>query len=685
MQDQHHSPSDKTVARSRDTATASRIREGAKPASMIIWLLLVISLTTLNFLGIPARLAELTAPCDGVDTCTNPDQLLPHGREAIEESLGITPYQYMVGLEVVANIFVLGALIPGILIFWQKRDNWMSFVATLFMLMVAITATRNASAFMRMYNVQFLAPVMGAIANTFVVLMFYMFPSGRFVPKWTRWGVLLYALYQFARAIFFNHLIEDAGNSGIARIPDILIYGGGAIAQIYRYRKVSDPVERQQTKWVINAIGVHVVVFVILIIATVVLTVENGYSPELETFGRGILFTLYAFSFLLIPTALMFAIFRYRLWDIDFIINKSMVYTGITLSLGLLFTGVAFLIHSMISRFLDEGSAGIALAIAMISVGMSYQSVRRLVQRFVDKQVYGIELDYERVEREYAQQIAGLLKSAGDITSLAGIGKLDLIGKGGMAEVYRANHPRMDVPVAIKILPNSDEGDNATRQRRFEREAKIVASLDHPNIVKLYDYGHTDDEIYFIIMEYIQGSDLMDIFVERGRLTLAELKPILQQIVTALDYAHEKGVVHRDIKPSNIMVESTQKGERAVLMDFGIAQINTDAMKITATGLVGTFNYIAPEQIRESKTIDGRADIYSLGVVCFQLLTGRLPFEKRSSGAMLLAHMMQPPPSASEVSDEIPAQVSSAIIRAMSKKPSARFASAQDMFSNMIG
>ena len=248
-----------------------------------------------------------------------------------------------------------------------------------------------------------------------------------------------------------------------------------------------------------------------------------------------------------------------------------------------------------------------------------------------------------------------------------------------MGEVYRAQHPTLNRAVAIKILPEHKGGDEA--EKRFEREAQTVAKLKHSNIVTMHDVGEQDGQPY-MVMEYIDGQDLSDLLRQRGHLPISEALPILSDVASALDYAHSQGVIHRDIKPSNVMVEKTTttgatQGVRAVLMDFGIAKSYVAATRLTHTGgMIGTLDYISPEQIQGSAEVDARADIYSLGVMAYQVLTGKLPFEHNNPGAMVLAHLNQPAPDPREIVSDLPDSAALVVMRAMSKKPDQRFETA---------
>jgi serine/threonine-protein kinase len=257
----------------------------------------------------------------------------------------------------------------------------------------------------------------------------------------------------------------------------------------------------------------------------------------------------------------------------------------------------------------------------------------------------------------------------------------DLLGRGGMAEVYRGRHSRLDRTVAIKVLSSAlaNEGDF---RRRFEREAQSIAALKHPNIVGVFDFGDVDG-MYYMVMEFVAGQSLDRFLAQTGALPIDQSLPIVTEIAYALDYAHGEGVVHRDVKPSNVMLEpvhpteSNSLGLRAILTDFGIAKlINKEGTK--TDGLTGTLDYMAPEQIRVSQDIDGRADIYALGVVMFQMITGQLPYVGENPAAILMGHLQEPIPDVRRYAPDTPAPVAAAIVRAMAKEPDDRFGSTRE-------
>jgi len=256
---------------------------------------------------------------------------------------------------------------------------------------------------------------------------------------------------------------------------------------------------------------------------------------------------------------------------------------------------------------------------------------------------------------------------------------IEEIGKGGMATVFRAYQPSIGRFVAVKVIHRAIATDQRALER-FQREARLIARLEHPHLLPVYDYDGTHEPPY-IVMRYLEGGTLKDV-LDRGKLPLTDVSYLMRQVASALDYAHRQGVIHRDIKPSNIMVD--QDGN-AFLMDFGIARLAASSSEgLTQTGFaVGTPGYMAPEQGMGLDNIDRRADIYSLGVMVYQMLTGEMPYKAETPLAIVMKHINDPVPSARLLDDNIPEGLDVAIAKAMAKKPEDRFESATD-FSDEI-
>lgn len=262
-------------------------------------------------------------------------------------------------------------------------------------------------------------------------------------------------------------------------------------------------------------------------------------------------------------------------------------------------------------------------------------------------------------------------------TIIAGYRIEGVLGAGGMGTVYLARHPTLPRSDALKILSAELSLDRQFRTR-FTREADLAATLSHPNIVRVYNRGATDDGLLWIAMEYVDGTAVSDL--SRSDLTPARIARVIGDVATALDYAHSRRVLHRDIKPANFLVSAPGTDhERVLLADFGIARAADDATALTGTGLlVGTAAYAAPEAIEGGRPVDHRADIYSLGCTLFRLLTGRTPYDDGSGSLRVIAtgHLMRPIPRPSELTPGLPAALDHVISRALAKDPNDRFQSA---------
>ncbi|WP_345366459.1 Stk1 family PASTA domain-containing Ser/Thr kinase [Actinoallomurus liliacearum] len=263
---------------------------------------------------------------------------------------------------------------------------------------------------------------------------------------------------------------------------------------------------------------------------------------------------------------------------------------------------------------------------------------------------------------------------------LGGRYELDgVIGRGGMAEVYRARDSRLDRVVAIKTL-RADLARDPTFQARFRREAQSAASLNHPSVIAVYDTGEDvmdGNPVPYIVMEYVEGRTLRDVLREEHRLRPERAMEMADGILRALDYSHRGGIVHRDIKPANVML--TSSGEVKV-MDFGIARAMADsAATMTATAqVIGTAQYLSPEQARGER-VDARSDLYSTGCVLFELITGRPPFQGDSPVAIAYQHVREEPPAPSHLDPSIPHWADAIILKALTKDPNYRYQSAAEM------
>ena len=258
---------------------------------------------------------------------------------------------------------------------------------------------------------------------------------------------------------------------------------------------------------------------------------------------------------------------------------------------------------------------------------------------------------------------------------------LEPLGEGGMAIVYKAYDTRLECEVAVKVIRTERFTPEMLKQalKRFEREAKAVARLTHSNIVKVTDYGEYEGSPY-LVMEYLPGGTLKDLITQRGQILWKEAAQLLIPIAEALGYAHSQGIIHRDIKPSNILM--TTSGQ-PMLTDFGVAKVIDDDSTQGLTGTyasIGTPEYMAPEQIG-SKNIDARADLYALGVVFYEMITGRRPFEADTPMGVLVKQSHDPLPRPARFVKDLPSNVEKFLIKALAKDPADRYQTSDEMVS----
>ena len=247
------------------------------------------------------------------------------------------------------------------------------------------------------------------------------------------------------------------------------------------------------------------------------------------------------------------------------------------------------------------------------------------------------------------------------------------LGEGGMAVVYAGQDTVLGRPVAVKVL-SSRYANDATFVERFRREAQSAAAMNHPNVVNVYDTG-SDDGTHFIVMELVEGRTLRDVIADDGPLLPERAAEIAEAVAAALAFAHERGIVHRDVKPGNIMITPT--GDVTV-MDFGIARaMSGDSLTQTAT-VLGTATYLSPEQA-QGEPVDVRSDIYSLGVVLFEMLTATVPFDGESPVAVAYKHVREEAPRPSALNPDVPDPLERIVLKSLAKNPENRYASANDL------
>lgn len=570
----------------------------------------------------------------------------------------------------------------GTIIFWRRPDDRVAFFISMTLILLG-TFSGVPMPFPGILTTihpigQFLVNLLFSLTGFGMVVSLYIFPDGHFVPKWTKWVAAIWAVVTLMPTIAPDSPVDVTGWPILPFLIVTLIpLAVGAYAQQYRYRYVATPTQRQQTKWAV--FGYSLFFVVIALSASGLAFVPSASEPGMAHLLLNLINApVYAAALSMLALTIGISILRYRLWDIDLVINRSLVYGALSILLGVIFLGSLLLLQQIFQLFTGGMQPPLALATSALVIGGLFQPARRQLRRFVDRRFYHLIVDVDQLKDQRRP-----ITNPGALTGskLGTYEVLEHIGVGGMGEVYRGHQTGLARDVAIKVLPRHLASD-AEFRARFEREAKIVASLKHPHIVNMFDFGQSD-EIYYMTMEYIDGYELGNAIKECGKLPLDLAFSIIRDLASALDYAHTQGLVHRDVKPSNVMLRNIktsayQEQQQAVLMDFGIAKIVNAQTRLTGTGIVGTLDYLAPEQIMSSREVDHRADIYALGVVLYQMLTGELPFNEKNAPQVIFGHLYKPAPDPRTISPDIPDNVAFAILRALAKNPDDRFQNASE-------
>jgi serine/threonine-protein kinase len=600
---------------------------------------------------------------------------------------------------VVESTGLLVFFVCALLLFFRKPDELMAVLASMMLLLFSAGISSVTLGLSDSEATRPLARLMLGAGLWMTTALLLLFPDGRFRPRWVWLVAVGYAVWVLSWWVV-PELDVMRGLTPSTFLMVALPFAIPAAVVLNGYRRHFTPTQQQQTKWVVvGVIGTFVLYVVFVGGAVIIMNTLRGTNEGLVLYivtvvGRWV-------GICLIPVTIIFSIARYRLWDADLFIGRALVTGGLTIVLAVVFIG-AVLIVQRIALFLTGGEqSSLALAAASLAVAVLFNPARERLRRIIDTRFFphaqpvprsttptqdsARDATAEALSTETLDQV----RSPHDGLSGEQFGDymlMRLIGRGGMAEVYRARQISLSRDVAVKILAPGLSADEQFRAR-FEREGRTLASLNHPNIVRVYSAGE-EKGIFYIAMEVIEGETLAAMLGRTGPLSPEAAATILRGIASALDYIHARGVIHRDVKPHNIMLQrQSGHGEasiRPVLMDFGIARLEAAHTALTGgAGALGTLDYIAPEQILDTSHVDGRADQYALGVVAWQLLTGRLPFREESAAALIMSHLQKPAPDPRAFARDLPAHTALAVMRTLAKSPAERFDTVSEFIDNL--
>jgi len=631
------------------------------------FVLLSLGAIVLFCLGIPPYYNELV---DGITAETM----------AALQSLGLSVTFYATYQTALAILLLVGCITAGLIIFWFKSDEWVALLAAF--TLIGTGANAFSPLYLSYTVIGSKTPVEFMMAMILVSqqLTCYTLPDGKFPQKWMKYAAAIWFLWLMVSVFWKSfplNLYNWAGNGfTIYLFTELAVLLSGIYALIYRYTHSDNPIKREQLKWVVFSIAAAVIVGVGCNIFLVFFQKANP-SAELSLLVNMGTQTISVLAQLGVPTAMVFSILRYRLYDIELVINRSLIYGLLTVFLAVVFGAVLFGLQALFRAITgNDNLPTVGIVAATLAVFSLFRPTLQVSQTFVNKKIFGIEVDLNDMRKINARLEKASHMPSHVVTSVGGYTDLELIARGGMGEIYKARHPSLNRIVAIKILSIYFKDDTAFN-KRFAREAELMAQLRHPNIINIYDYGEQDG-LPYIVMEYLTGETLSQVMKDRERLSLDESLPLLEDLASALDYAHDRGVIHRDLKPSNVILEPTTtsvtgRSQRAILMDFGIARFVTENTMLTASGdVLGTADYVSPEQAHGISELDRRADLYSFAVMSYQMLTGHRPFERNNTWAMIRSHLEEPPPDPRMYVD-MPDVAAEALLKALAKKPEERF------------
>lgn len=675
---------------SLDITGSSRVRLSGRILTFarLLWLILVVFILAVFILSVPVHFEELSTVQEGAGRAYY--LLTPAEADALVK-IYVKPLAYALWLDGFALLMLSGYVGLGLFIFARRSDSWLAMFMAFAIIAIGITYNTSIQSLAVQYPEWRLAvSIVQVFGLTGAVVSLFILPDGRFVPAWSKALAILWTVYVIGMLAYFagtQTFNTDLLPNRIWTLSAVVVVLFGLGTQIYRYRQISEPHERQQVRWVVLGLFIGITGFSCYVLPPFLFpqTFGNGMGRVLLNLIGVPLFV--SLPSLMIPLTVMLAIMRHRLLGVEFILNRALVITGVTGILGLVYFLFVVALQQVLQSVTGGSQSTIAITVSTLVIAALFLPVYRRLQTIVTNQfMIRRKLDKRSTtitDIPFTTLGTGRL-SGHRIGSYAVEG---LIGQGGMAEVYHAQHITLKRPAAIKALSPTLALDDGFR-RRFEREAQTVATLQHPNIVQVFDFGEAEGNFY-MAMAYVPGETLAAYMSRNGKIPLEIALHPLRDIADALDYAHAQNIIHRDVKPSNVMLQPVSEGYelfpyRAILADFGLARLTTGAGANTHTGVVGTLSYIAPEQIANAKNIGRGVDIYALGVIAYQMLTRGVPFHGESIGEILIGHLQQAVPDPRLAVPELSPNAASAIVRALAKQPEDRFETAGE-FINALG
>ncbi|MDH3943880.1 MAG: protein kinase, partial [Anaerolineae bacterium] len=487
-------------------STQTKVKGGWLQTTRVIWVLLTLFYVSMFIYGLVTNhfyTIENPVVWDSDWSAEEMRTALAEANIAVETFAGLLTGTYFFP-------FIINLAI-GLLIFWRRSDTWIGLIASFAVIGMGITSSSAWYFGWENLFTTIIVPSTGielsqgiTIATFFTSLgqvsaltMLMTFPNGQFSPKWTRWVMLVFIVYYFAEILSPQNLQSWGSIFGV--VITLAQIGVPAYSQVYRFRNAKSIVVRQQIKWLaFSLVGMFVLFAVIIAI--------SASQPETIEPSGGAIRALIIINFLsytpilLLPASIGIAILRYRLWDIDIVINRSLVYGLVTVTLGTVFLATFGGIQAVLRELVGAEQALYPAVLAGALVAGLFSPTRRMLRRFVDRRFYGIELDYTEAARQ-EEELANARAQDEAVSSFGKYKALGLIGRGGMGEVFNSEDPDTGETVAIKTLYIRGEGNKDELVKRFHREAQAIEELQHDNIVKLFDYGE-EGEVPYMVMEY---------------------------------------------------------------------------------------------------------------------------------------------------------------------------------------